>query len=67
MLIEPQAIKTLDGEHRRRLGNRRLQRTSSAPHRVRTAVASTLVAWATHLAPELTEPRMLRTRAAPTN
>jgi hypothetical protein len=65
MLIEPQGIKNLDGEHRRQLDTPRLRRSSSARHAFRTALAGTLVAWATRLAPEMAEPMRLRTRAVP--
>ena len=56
MLIEPQGIKNLDGEHRRQLGSRGLRRKRPAPA-IRAALAGTLVAWATR--------RTRGTRAAP--
>ncbi len=65
MLIEPQGIRNLDGEHRRQLGSTSLRRSSSVRNPVRTALAVRLVAWAAKLAPETTEPTVLRTRAAP--
>lgn len=65
MLIEPQGIKNLDGERRRQLGTPRLRRKSSVRHPVRTVMAGALVTWAARLAPEVTEPMLFRTRAAP--
>ncbi len=65
MLIEPQGIKNLDGEHRRQLGKPRLRRKSSSRHPVRTVMAGTLVPWPARLAPEVPEPMLFRTRAAP--
>ena len=63
MLIEPQGIKNLDGEHCRQLGSRGLRRKNARRHGVRAAFAGALVAWATRIAPE--EPVLLRTRSAP--
>ncbi len=65
MLIEPQGIKNLDGEHRRQLSSRGLRRKKAARHPMRAVLAGTLVAWAARLAPEASEPVRLRTRAAP--
>ena len=65
MLIEPQGIKSLDGEHRRQLGRTGLRRKNTARHAMRSALAGTLVAWAERLAPDSAEPAVLRTRAAP--
>jgi len=65
MLIEPQGIKNLDGEHRRQLGSRGLRRKRNARQAMRVALAGALVAWAGRLAPEVSEPVRLRTRAAP--
>ena len=65
MLIEPSGIRALDGEHRRQLGTRPLRRRSPRANPARTAIAGALVAWAARLAPEVAEPMLLRTRAAP--
>ncbi|MBT8165176.1 MAG: hypothetical protein HKO63_05565 [Acidimicrobiia bacterium] len=65
MLIEPQGIRNLDGEHRRQLGRTGLRRKRPARHALRSTLAGMLVTWAGRLAPEAPEPALLRTRAAP--
>lgn len=65
MLIESQGVKSLDQEHQRQLRTSSLQRPTRAGHPVRLALANTLMSWARRLAPELPDPRLLRTRAAP--
>ena len=60
MFIEPQGIKMLHTEHRRRLRHSLTRSRRPRSHAVRVALASTLTAWARRLAPELSPPAAVR-------